>query len=133
MAERRPPTTNPPKRRTDGDFARRKHLMDAASGVLGYASPVTTSARRWSVTVEIEGVTTPRTFPRLSAALDALWESLRALPLGFDQYDAARHVLGPGEVHRVEQALARDGELTHRITMNGQSHVVSVRTAAVDQ
>ncbi|WP_344469703.1 hypothetical protein [Kitasatospora kazusensis] len=85
------------------------------------------------MTVQIEGITPPATFTRLSSALDALWKSLRALPLGFDQYHAARHVLGPGEEHQVEQALAQDGEVTHRITMSGRSHVVSVRTTAVDR
>lgn len=133
MAEQHPTPVPAPKRRTDGDTARRRHIMDAASGALGYARPITTSALPQSITVEIEGVTSPATFPRLSAALDALWESLRALPLGFDQFDGARQVLGPGAVRQVEQALAQDGRLTHHIVMGGQSHAVSVRTSAASQ
>ncbi|MDH6579223.1 hypothetical protein [Kitasatospora sp. MAP5-34] len=82
-------------------------------------------------TVEIREVTAPATFNRLPAALGALWESLRALPLGWEQFDAASYVLGPGSVERVERTLARDGELSLTFTLKGCSHTVSVRPATV--
>lgn len=78
-------------------------------------------------TVEIGEVTAPATFSQLPAALGALRESLRALPLGWEQFDAASYVLGPDSVERAERTLAQDGELSLTITLRGRSHTVSVR------
>ncbi|MFJ1707297.1 hypothetical protein [Kitasatospora sp. NPDC088346] len=87
---------------------------------------MTTAKSPGQVTVSIEGVAGPATFSRLPDALAALWQSLRMLPLGWTQYDAYRTFFGPGVVERVEEALARDGELAMAFTMAGRSHVVRV-------
>jgi hypothetical protein len=78
-------------------------------------------------TVEIGDLTTPATFTRLPVALEALWSSLRALPLGWEQFDAASYTLGPDSIERAERTLARDGELSLTITLKGRSHTVTVR------
>lgn len=85
------------------------------------------TALRGPVTVEIEGITEPAQFTNLGAAVTALWESLRALPLGWEQYQAYALFFGEGAVERVEEFLERDGELTLSFAMAGQSHAVRVR------
>jgi hypothetical protein len=83
-----------------------------------------------SVTVEISGVTGPATFSNLRAAVDALWQSLRVLPLGWNQYQAYRLMFeGPDAVERVADFLARDGSLQLTFVMAGEIHSVSVRPA----
>jgi len=77
-------------------------------------------------TVSIEDVTGPATFRRLPDALDALWQSLRVLPLGWTQNEAYRYFFGPGAVERVEGFLARDGELALTFTMAGRPHSVRI-------
>jgi len=79
--------------------------------------------------VVIEDVTEPHTFVQLPDALSALWESLRALPLGNTQYEAYRFFFGEGAVERVEQFLARDGRLSLTFTMAGRAHEVRVSPA----
>lgn len=80
-----------------------------------------------AVTVEIQGVTAPATFPNLLAAVDAVWESLRALPLGSDQYEAYKLLLGgPDAVERVARLMERDGRFEVAFTMAGRSHLVRV-------
>ncbi|WP_354642443.1 hypothetical protein [Kitasatospora camelliae] len=81
-------------------------------------------------TVVIEGVTGPATFTRLPDALAALWEALRVLPLGWNQYEAYRYFFGEGAVERVERFLARDGQLTLTFAMAGRTYPVRVRPAA---
>lgn len=80
-----------------------------------------------AVTVSIEDITEPATFSRLPDALEALWEALRVLPLGWTQYEAYRYFFGPGAVERVAEFLERDGELTLSFAMAGRSHAVRVR------
>jgi len=88
------------------------------------------TALRRPVTVEIEDITMLAHFPDLAAAAAALWESLRALPLGNVQYEAYREFLGAGVVERIEEFLQRDGELTLSFAMAGRSHAVWVRPEA---
>jgi len=78
-------------------------------------------------TVSIEDVTEPATFKRLDDALVALWEALRALPLGWTQYDAYRYFLTRWDaVACVTDFLERDGYLSLTFTMAGRSHYVRV-------
>ncbi|GAA4865481.1 hypothetical protein ACGFX4_30270 [Kitasatospora sp. NPDC048365] len=79
-------------------------------------------------TVSIEDITEPATFTRLPDALDALWQSLRVLPLGWTQYEAYRYFFGPGAVERVETFLARDGRLTLSFHMAGRAHAIRLDT-----
>lgn len=81
------------------------------------------------VTVEIEDVAAPATFSQLPDAVAALWEALRVLPLGWTQYEAYRYFLGPGAVERIEESLARDGELSLTFQMAGRLHSVRVTSA----
>lgn len=84
-----------------------------------------------AVTVEIEGVTAPATFSHLPAALAALWESIRALPLGVVQHDAYQYFLTrPDAAEHVNQFIERDGELNLSFAMDGHSHAVRVRPVA---
>lgn len=83
-----------------------------------------------AVTVEIEGMTAPTTFSHLTAAVNALWESIRAL-LGATQYEAYKLFFGPGAVERVAAFLERDGELQLSFALSGRSHLVVVRPAGV--
>ncbi|MER5641205.1 hypothetical protein ABT095_30180 [Kitasatospora sp. NPDC002227] len=76
------------------------------------------------VTVCIEGITAPASFAHLADALAALWEALRVLPLGWNQYEAYRYFFGPGAVERVEAFLERDGELTLSFAMAGETYAV---------
>ncbi|GAA2275209.1 MULTISPECIES: hypothetical protein [Kitasatospora] len=85
--------------------------------------PTSTEAR---IVVEIEDITAPATFSRLSDALAALWASLRELPLGWQQHEAYRYFLGEGAEQRVEDHLAR-GEMVLSFAMAGRSHLVRVR------
>ncbi|WP_405017391.1 hypothetical protein OHV05_10155 [Kitasatospora sp. NBC_00070] len=82
------------------------------------------------VTVEIEDVTQPATFNGLADAVAAVWNSLRALPLGHLQYDAYRDFFGEGAVERVSKFLDRDGELLLSFAMAGRSHFVLIRPAS---
>ncbi|MEW1912820.1 hypothetical protein AB0442_31030 [Kitasatospora sp. NPDC085895] len=82
-------------------------------------------------TVSIEDVTTPATFNRLDDALAALWDALRALPLGWTQYDAYRYFLTEDDApRRVAEFLARDGYLALSFTMAGRPHAVRVEMAS---
>ena len=87
------------------------------------------TAVRMPVTVEIEDVTEPAQFADLATAVTALWNSLRALPLGNYQYEAYREFFGGG-AERVDEFLQRDGELTLCFAMAGRSHAVKVRPVA---
>ncbi|WP_344465958.1 hypothetical protein [Kitasatospora kazusensis] len=78
------------------------------------------------VTVEIEDITQPAQFGDLAAAIAALWNSLRALPMGSFQYEAYREFFGDGAVERVEEFLQRDGRLMLTFAMAGRSHYVRV-------
>ncbi|AUG79824.1 hypothetical protein CFP65_5113 [Kitasatospora sp. MMS16-BH015] len=75
-------------------------------------------------TVEIEDITAPATFANLADALAALWEALRALPLGWTQAEAYRYFLGPDGVERVEAFLERDDQLVLTFAMAGRTHAV---------
>ncbi|WP_457031759.1 hypothetical protein [Kitasatospora sp. P5_F3] len=89
-----------------------------------------TAPMREPVTVSIEGVTEPATFKHLPDALAALWESLRALPLGAVQADAYRYFLTrPDAVERVTEFLTRDGRLDLTFALAGRCHLVSVAPA----
>ncbi|MGK4582554.1 hypothetical protein [Kitasatospora sp. HPMI-4] len=81
------------------------------------------------VTVEIEGITEAATFHELPKALDALWRSLRALPLGSLQYEAYREFFEVDAAERVTEFLERDGRLELTFAMSGRSHSVRVRPA----
>ncbi|KJK57712.1 hypothetical protein [Saccharothrix sp. ST-888] len=81
------------------------------------------------MTVEIEGVTEPAMFRDLAKALDALWVSLRALPLGSYQYEAYKDFFGPDAAERVAEFLERDGRLDLSFSMSGRSHLVRVHRA----
>ncbi|WP_441250547.1 hypothetical protein [Kitasatospora sp. McL0602] len=93
----------------------------STSGTVGVTGPVT---------VEIEGVTGPATFPDLAAAVGALWQSLRVLPLGSEQFEAYKVLLGgPDAVERVSEFLERSGRLDPTFTMSGRTHSVHVHLA----
>lgn len=81
------------------------------------------------MTVEIEDITGPATFSQLPDALNALWQALRVLPLGWVQHEAYRYFLGPDAVERVAAFLERDGQLRLTFSMAGRLHTVSVRPA----
>ncbi|WP_371484758.1 hypothetical protein [Kitasatospora sp. NBC_00315] len=79
-------------------------------------------------TVEIEDVTLPATFTRLPDALAALWSSLRALPLGAQQYDAYQYFLTrPNAAEHVAGYIEQDGELALSFRMEDRVHAVWVR------
>lgn len=83
------------------------------------------------VVVEITGITTPARFRRLPDAVAAVWDAVRALPLGNTQYEAYRYFFTrPDAVQRVTEFLERDGELSLTFSMNGRSHSVRFRPAA---
>lgn len=88
-------------------------------------------ALRRPVTVEIEDITQPAQFNDLADAVAALWESLRALPIGSYQYEAYRDFFGGDAVERIEEFLERDGQLALSFAMAGRSHAVWVRLASV--
>jgi hypothetical protein len=81
------------------------------------------------VTVEIEDIAAPATFSHLPDAIAALWQALRVLPLGWNQYEAYRHFLGTGAAERIEESIERDGELSLTFRMAGRLHSVWVRPA----
>ncbi|MFJ9517858.1 hypothetical protein ACIRPK_06265 [Kitasatospora sp. NPDC101801] len=77
--------------------------------------------------VSIEDVTERANFTHLSDALAALWDALRALPLGVVQADAYRsYLIGEGSTERVREQLAQSGALALTFTMGGQSHLVEI-------
>ncbi|MFJ9521605.1 hypothetical protein ACIRPK_25525 [Kitasatospora sp. NPDC101801] len=80
-------------------------------------------------TVSIEDIAAPATFTHLQDALNALWEALRVLPLGWNQFEAYRFFLGDGAVERVTEFLDRDGELTLSFAIGGRSHLIEVTRA----
>lgn len=85
------------------------------------------TAMRQPITVEIEDITAPATFTDLAAAVAAVWDSLRALPLGHCQYEAYEYFFGEGAVERVREFLERDGQLALSFDMAGRPHAVWVR------
>ncbi|GAA2147307.1 hypothetical protein GCM10009760_38050 [Kitasatospora kazusensis] len=81
-----------------------------------------------AVVVEIDGVTAPARFDELPDALAALWESLRALPLGAVQADAFHYFLTrPDAAEHVTEFVRRDGALLLSFAMGGRSHAVRLR------
>lgn len=83
------------------------------------------------MTVEITGITAPATFARLPDALAALWESMRALPLGMLQYDLIDYyATRPDAVQRVARSLERNGEVALAFALGDESHVMRVRVGA---
>ncbi|MEV6212726.1 hypothetical protein [Kitasatospora sp. NPDC051914] len=83
------------------------------------------------VVVEIEGVTVPATFARLPEAVAAVWEAMRALPLGNTQYEAYRYFFTRHDAaDRVTDFLRRDGYLSLSFTMQGRPHTVRVSPAS---
>lgn len=88
------------------------------------------TAMRQPVTVEIENITRPAEFTSLASAVEALWGSLRALPLGWEQYQAYALFFGEGAVQRVESFLERDGQLTLSFGLAGTSHALHIRPSA---
>ncbi|MFD9125590.1 hypothetical protein [Kitasatospora sp. NPDC059571] len=82
------------------------------------------------VVVEIEDVTAEAVFARLPDALAAVWQALRALPLGAVQADAFEYFLTrPDAVRAVARFLRRDGELSLTFTLEGRPHAVRIRPA----
>ncbi|GAA2774260.1 MULTISPECIES: hypothetical protein [Kitasatospora] len=82
------------------------------------------------VVVEIEGITAPARFDRLSDAAAAIWHSVRALPLGNTQYEAYRYFFTrPDAVERCREFIDRDTGLTLSFRMNGRSHRVRIQPA----
>ncbi|MGE7433481.1 hypothetical protein [Kitasatospora sp. NPDC001175] len=82
------------------------------------------------VTVEIEDITEPATFGRLSDALAAAWESMRVLPLGVVQADAFRYFLTrPDAAEHAAEFIRRNGRLELTFAMSGRSHAVRIRWA----
>ncbi|MDH6576953.1 hypothetical protein [Kitasatospora sp. MAP5-34] len=92
-----------------------------------HASSATPARAARPVTVEIERVIAPATFPNLRSATDALWTSLRALPLGSTQYEAYKLFFGPDVVERVSEFLDRDGHLHLCFALQGRPHSVWIR------
>ncbi|MGK4584211.1 hypothetical protein [Kitasatospora sp. HPMI-4] len=79
------------------------------------------------MTVEIEDVTEPATFARLSDALAAAWESMRVLPLGAVQADAFRYFLTrPDAAEHAAEFIRRDGRLELTFAMSGRSHAARI-------
>ncbi|GAA2238343.1 MULTISPECIES: hypothetical protein [Kitasatospora] len=90
-----------------------------------------TASTGTAVTVSIEDIAAPATFARLPVALAALWESLRALPLGHTQAEAYRDFLTrPDAAERVQEFLDRDGCLMLSFAMSGRHHSVRIAPAA---
>lgn len=83
------------------------------------------------VVVEIQGITAPATFRRLPDAVMAVWESLRALPLGSTQYEAYKFFMTrPDAVERINEFLDRDGQLDLSFSLDNCSHAVRFRRVA---
>ncbi|MDH6131168.1 hypothetical protein P3T37_000537 [Kitasatospora sp. MAA4] len=81
------------------------------------------------VTVEISGITDPATFNRLPDALTALWESMRALPLGELQHDwFGCYLTRPDAVQRVAENLGRNGDVTLSFALPDGTYLMRVFT-----
>lgn len=80
------------------------------------------------VTAEIEGFLEPIQVP-LDQALDMLWTTLRALPLGNLQLKAYGHFFGDGVEGRVQDAIQQDGRLQLTFAMEDRLHSLTVAPA----
>jgi hypothetical protein len=80
------------------------------------------------VTAEIEGYLEPIQVP-LDRALDMLWTTLRALPIGNLQYGAFGHFFGVGVEGRVQDAIEQDGRLQLTFAMEDRLHSLTVTPA----
>lgn len=83
--------------------------------------------------VEIKGVTRAAWFPDLDTAIPALWDSVRALPIGPEQYETFLSFFGPGARERVEETLARDGLLVLPFTLAGCDHTAQIRPSTASE
>ncbi|MDH6579224.1 hypothetical protein [Kitasatospora sp. MAP5-34] len=110
------------------DFSAERWIISQISN--GRPAPVVRGAvsrSQWpAVTVSVDGILDPLAAP-LPQALGALWEVLRALPLGWTQFEAYRYFFDtPGAEERVSTFLERDRCLVLSFAMDGRSHVVRV-------
>ncbi|GAB2700886.1 hypothetical protein [Kitasatospora kifunensis] len=80
--------------------------------------------------VEIEGITPPTRFTRLSDALAALWGSVKVLPLDRDQLRFVGFCLtNPNAVEAATEKLARDGAMVLTIYLSDGLHRLTIRPA----
>jgi hypothetical protein len=82
------------------------------------------------VTVELTGITQPATFARIPDALSALWESMRALPLGQVQFLAYElYLTRPDAEQHVAERLTRQGELVLTFWLGDALHLLRINPA----
>jgi hypothetical protein len=84
------------------------------------------------VTAEIEGFLEPVQVP-LDRALDMLWTTMQALPLGNLQLKAYGHFFGVGVEGRVQEAIEQDGRLQLTFAMEDRLHSLTVTPAVSPQ
>ncbi|MFI9269793.1 hypothetical protein ACIGXM_03605 [Kitasatospora sp. NPDC052896] len=81
------------------------------------------------VVVEIEGVTPPTVFGRLSVSMDALWASMRHLPLDdFTMLAYQLFLTGPHAVENVIRLLD-SGALSLGFTLAGETRRLKISRA----
>ncbi|MFI9269784.1 hypothetical protein ACIGXM_03550 [Kitasatospora sp. NPDC052896] len=82
------------------------------------------------VVVEIEGVTPPTVFGRLSVSMDALWASVRHLPLDdFTMLAYQLFLTGPQAVENVIRLLESVGPLSLGFTLSGETRQLKISRA----
>ncbi|MFJ9840263.1 hypothetical protein ACIRYZ_07310 [Kitasatospora sp. NPDC101155] len=81
------------------------------------------------VVVEVRGITEPARFSRLTDALTALLDALRALPLSSEQREFFEELFGPSAVQTIGHRLAMYGEVRSLAFLDLTPHVVRVYPA----
>ncbi|MFI9273275.1 hypothetical protein ACIGXM_21520 [Kitasatospora sp. NPDC052896] len=81
------------------------------------------------VVVELTGLVEPATFDRVPDALEALWESIRLLPLGSLQLNWFKEMLiGEDALLRAEDVLRRGEGLVLPFTLADRPHVLTMQS-----
>ncbi|MFG2821696.1 hypothetical protein ACGFX4_19975 [Kitasatospora sp. NPDC048365] len=88
-------------------------------------SPARAAGLRYET--EIEGITALAEFSRLDDAVSAVWNSVRALPIGHTQYAAYEVFFGDGAVDRVQDLFKRHGEVRLSFRLCDRSHSIVIR------
>lgn len=83
-------------------------------------------------TVSIEGLVPDAKFTRLEPAMKALWDSMKVLPLGWNQAAAYHEALAAkGAVENLTRLLHwNKGRVELTFSLEGRTHSVIIRSAA---